>query len=695
MLAKVADARSAELDVRVASFALSNRTTALASGRSDELWLSSNLLASSRALRRPSTRRSRTTVGQDLRTTTSNRARTRIIKFELTVWVVFICFVWVESIVDRTIAWAIPFYSQIKIVVLLFLWTLKRAGSQIVFKQIKRYMRRYEGPIDAVGYALGQVIDVLIAALVFLPSLLWAKWVASRQPDVRPGQSTRCCKAQLIEDNIFFSLQVPSILAGLNSPRRGPMANRLAAAVQKSTSTATVDSSNKIKITAQTVIVPVPPIAPSARLKRIVPCPAIAESRLKPSSSTSSAIEQRWLSMPTSSRAVPSTSSCSSLYPSLPSVSPLPVPAQPTVPALRQSTSRPRVISDRQKGKQRTTEEVSDAIPPEAPSLIEPTPRSPSETPRKKTSRRHSSSRKSTPRRSVPTDESLNAVEDAQVDIQVEEPVQVDTPRAFPVQSSVFPQTPAPPGAFVSTPFANKSLGSTARQQASSALKGLADDLLGLGDDLKPIAASPLASRTGGQLNGKGLVSGASKRFGGSVWQKQLEATKASEEEQGTEMVGDRRKRKALRAPSTEPAPPATKRRAASSLSSSTSSRQVGTSDTLLASTRCRPSALSSSISVASRSTRMRVRVGEDSSILSKSTSAASTSKVPSLKASAKELLSPPTALSRTAHSGLSSSTTATVPKRRAKRVLGRGASVDVEDEQIEMDGVPVVKRRR
>ncbi|SCZ91700.1 BZ3500_MvSof-1268-A1-R1_Chr5-1g07615 [Microbotryum saponariae] len=639
--------------------------------------LSSNLLASSRALRRPSTRHSRTAVGQGLRTTTSSRARTRIIKAELTVWVVFICFVWVESIVDRTIAWAVPFYGQIKIIVLLFLWTLKRAashlafGSQIVFKQIKRYMRRYEGPIDALGYALGQVIELLLAALVFLPSLLWSKWAPSRQPDV------------------------PSILAGLNSPRRGPMANRLAAAVQKSTSTSTTDSkNNNIKVTARTVVIPTSTLAPSAKLKRTLPTPITVESRLQPLSTTLSAKEQRSLLASTSSRATPIASSSSSLYPSLSSVPSLPAPLPPPVPALRQSSSRLRVVSDRQKGKQRAVEVVSDDTPPEAPSSIASPPRSPS-TPPKKAIRRRSTPRRSTPRRSLHLDESLDANQPVEVEIQVDESAQVDTPRASPLYSKFFPQTPAPPGAFVSTPLKNETLGSTARQQASSALKGLANDLWGLGEDARPMGASPLASRNKTLLNGKASVS---KRTGGSVLQT-LEASKSNEEELGKEGVGDRRKRKAVRAPSVEPPPPASKRRTTSSLSSSTSSRQLGSSDALSASTKTKPSSLAGSVSGASRSTRMRGRVGEDSSssILSRSrstsTSTTSISKAHSLKAPAKELLPPPTALNRTTDSNASTGTLAL--KRRAKRVLGRGASVDVEDEQVEMDGVPVVKRRR
>ncbi|SGZ08709.1 BQ5605_C030g10812 [Microbotryum silenes-dioicae] len=625
--------------------------------------LSSNLLASSRALRRPSTRRSHTAVGQDVLKTTSSRARTRTIKAELTVWVVFICFVGVESIVDRTIAWAVPFYGQIKIMVKP--WFCTAQGSQIVFKQIKRYMRRYEGPIDALGHALGQVIDFLLAAIVFLPSLLWSKWVASRQPDV------------------------PSILAGLNSPRRGPMANRLAAAVQKSTSTSTTDSkNNNIKVTARTVVIPASTLAPSAKLKRTLPTPITVESSLQPLSMTSSAKEEGSLLCSTSSRAAPVASSSSSLYPSLSSVPSLPAPLPPPVPALRKSSSRLRVVSDRQKGKQRAVEVVSDEMPPEAPSSIDSPPRSPS-TPPKKTIRRRSTPRKSTPRRSLHIDESLDANQPVEVEIQVDETAQVDTPRASPFHSRVFPQTPAPPGAFVSTPFKNETLGSTARQQASSALKGLANDLWGLGEDARPMGVSPLASRDKTLLNGKAPFS---KRAGAGVLQK-LEATKLNEEEQGREGVSDRRKRKAVRAPSVEPPPPASKRRITPSLSSSTSSRLLGSSDALSASTKTRPSSLAGSVSGASRSTRMRGRVGEElsSSILSRST--ASVSKAQPLKAPAKDLLPPPTALNRTTDSSVSTGTIA--PKRRAKRVLGRGASVDVEDEQMEMDGVPVVKRRR
>lgn len=67
-------------------------------------------------------------------------------------------------------------------------------GSQIIFKKfIKPLVLPYERPLDAVGYILNEVIQLVVAALLFLPRRVGQWWLGeAREPDVSYRYS--CCE---------------------------------------------------------------------------------------------------------------------------------------------------------------------------------------------------------------------------------------------------------------------------------------------------------------------------------------------------------------------------------------------------------------------------------------------------------------------------------------------------------------------
>lgn len=69
-------------------------------------------------------------------------------------------------------------------------------GSQIIFKKaIKPLVLPYERPVDAVGYILNEVIQLVLAALLFVPRRVGQWWQGkAREPDVR--RSCSCFERQ-------------------------------------------------------------------------------------------------------------------------------------------------------------------------------------------------------------------------------------------------------------------------------------------------------------------------------------------------------------------------------------------------------------------------------------------------------------------------------------------------------------------
>lgn len=415
-------------------------------------------------------------------------------------------------------AYVLPFYSQFKAVVLLLMlaWrsvvssrrfylclmrlNVLQQGAEIVFKRVlKPIVLPYERPLDAAGWMVGEVLELVFAALLFVPKRLEQWWnSSSSSPDVR----TRLIASGTQTDSLRRR-QIPSIMAGLRSPHRPPLARALASSIE---SAQAFERPSRL---------PVPPEkseeeaarAPSLTIRRPPANSALATSTshrptsssvpFRPTKSVSSR-EQNNLSASTSRLARGEASSSRSnsgahIYPSIPLTQP-PVEVWGTS---RASTSRPLAPSTSHKGKHR--ESLEPLPPPPLPTAPLPA--------------RHSlSSSTSRPidlgRTSFSTHDEL----DFAAPPSPPPTYSPTTPRALPL----VPPTPAPPGAFrssfsparprvVAVAQAEQSVAaSSPRQKASSALAGLAADLE-VGDPSLGLSFGP-------GKKSKGLVGGVGSR---------------------------------------------------------------------------------------------------------------------------------------------------------------------------------------
>ncbi|KAL8291819.1 hypothetical protein RQP46_002077 [Phenoliferia psychrophenolica] len=168
-----------------------------------------------KALKQPKTRKRRI-AGQgqgQAAPTSAERMRKRMIKVQLTNWVVLACFLWTERIADRTISWIIPLYDELKILTLLSILVWRSAGAELVFRKIiKPTVTPYERPLDGLSFLVGEALDVILFLVLSGP-----RWIKNRF-------SKTATKTE--ED------EVPAIMRSLRAPGRPPLASHLADSIE-------------------------------------------------------------------------------------------------------------------------------------------------------------------------------------------------------------------------------------------------------------------------------------------------------------------------------------------------------------------------------------------------------------------------------------------------------------------------------
>ncbi|GAA5878620.1 hypothetical protein JCM3774_004084 [Rhodotorula dairenensis] len=135
------------------------------------------------------------------------RARRRQIREEVVNWTVLTMFVAAEKLADRTVGRVLPLYGTAKLVVLLLLL----GSHQIYDKLVAPIIRPYERPLDLVGFVANEILDILLAVLLFVPKLVARK--------IKNRQSTQ---------------DVPAILRGLRQPHHPRLAASLADSIERS-----------------------------------------------------------------------------------------------------------------------------------------------------------------------------------------------------------------------------------------------------------------------------------------------------------------------------------------------------------------------------------------------------------------------------------------------------------------------------
>lgn len=491
-------------------------------------------------------------------------------------------------------------------------------------------------------------------------------------------------------------LQVPAILKGLRSPHRPPLARTLATSIESAQAKSTEEVSKRFSrpvVTSQPQPAPAP-AAPKPTLRRPPSTTSLSASTLgrnssssyapfRPSKSTTTR-EHQSLSASTSrlprnsAEGAGRLSASTSLYPTLSGSAPVDVWG-----TSREATSRRLAPATSHKGKQRESLDPL-PFPPPAPAPV-------FSTAAPKANHLNTSTRNfravSPPPPSPP------------------QPQFNSPPRAEPLP--IIPPTPAPPGAFHSS-FAASSPAlpraaalvqeeervaqNSPRAKASSAIAGLADELGGgMGDDLG-LSFGP-GKRKGGGIGGLGS---GDKRVKTGATAKAAPRTRKTRQrideddvsgESGDDYVEEEPKSQKGTSPRKRKAPTQDQRDAEDDgveTQGRTASRRLATS------TRRAAAPASSSSKPTAASSRSKTSIPLATSRSRTSRSAATATSTPASTSDDEDH-----GLARSTRRKVSTAeSTVVAPARKARRVaLGRQRQQETEQE-MEVDGVPVVVRR-
>ncbi|KAJ7167741.1 hypothetical protein C8R46DRAFT_810327, partial [Mycena filopes] len=103
--------------------------------------------------------------------------RKRNMKGCLAVWIVWCCFMTYERMVEGIVSLFVPFYDEIKSLVLLFLILTRARGAEPIFLHVIRpLLKPYTSTIDAlsdVGRMFGDIVFLLLTYPFRLVSTWW------------------------------------------------------------------------------------------------------------------------------------------------------------------------------------------------------------------------------------------------------------------------------------------------------------------------------------------------------------------------------------------------------------------------------------------------------------------------------------------------------------------------------------------
>ncbi|KAH8919449.1 hypothetical protein BT69DRAFT_1224138 [Atractiella rhizophila] len=104
------------------------------------------------------------------------KIRRRKLKEQVMAWLVWVVLLRAEGWADRTIAFFVPFYDEIKAMVMLFLIVFKISSSEMIFQNLFRpLVSPYEAILDPIIYHFQTIIHVIVLILSypFAPLTRW------------------------------------------------------------------------------------------------------------------------------------------------------------------------------------------------------------------------------------------------------------------------------------------------------------------------------------------------------------------------------------------------------------------------------------------------------------------------------------------------------------------------------------------
>ncbi|KAL5636616.1 hypothetical protein ACGC1H_000541 [Rhizoctonia solani] len=111
-------------------------------------------------------------------TAKAKHARKRELKGMLACWIVWSCWTGAETVADRTVAVLTPFYSEIKMFLLLFLIVGRSTMAEpILLHVIRPLVKPYYVPLDSFVFVFTSAAD--LAVLLFASPLVWIKLVTN------------------------------------------------------------------------------------------------------------------------------------------------------------------------------------------------------------------------------------------------------------------------------------------------------------------------------------------------------------------------------------------------------------------------------------------------------------------------------------------------------------------------------------
>ncbi|KAI0322466.1 hypothetical protein OF83DRAFT_1046952, partial [Amylostereum chailletii] len=102
--------------------------------------------------------------------------RKRDMKGCMAIWIVWCCFATYEAVVERLISIFIPFYDEIKSVILVFFILARARGAEPIYLHVIRpLLKPYVSTLDAVLDLIHSIGDfvLLVVSLPFQPLLSW------------------------------------------------------------------------------------------------------------------------------------------------------------------------------------------------------------------------------------------------------------------------------------------------------------------------------------------------------------------------------------------------------------------------------------------------------------------------------------------------------------------------------------------
>ncbi|KAI3609906.1 hva22 tb2 dp1 family protein [Moniliophthora roreri] len=159
--------------------------------------------------------------------------RKRDMKGCLAVWIVWCCIAIYERHFERIVSLFVPFYSEFKALVLLFVILTKAKGAEPIFLHIIRpFLRPYTSTIDMILEVSRMIGDIVFSLLGFI--------TRSTLDISRSAHEQLPSSLQMFSPFTYFSASLPVPVESYTAPASAPTQNEATAGFYEVTSTATL-----------------------------------------------------------------------------------------------------------------------------------------------------------------------------------------------------------------------------------------------------------------------------------------------------------------------------------------------------------------------------------------------------------------------------------------------------------------------